>query len=82
MKAASRDLLVLSRNVSINKREMEIEVEKLSQLLYHAEAIENLCIATEIIDINNYKILTNSKKIEKIISFNKLRPFQFICNKN
>ncbi len=82
MKAASRDLLVLSKNASINQREMEIEVEKLNQLLFHAEAIENLCMVNEIIDINNYKIVANHKKIEKILSSNKLKSFQFIHNNN
>jgi len=82
MKAASRDLLVLSKNASINQREMEIEVEKLNQLLFHAEAIEKLCLVNEIIDINNYRIVTKQKKIEKIIRSNKVKPFQFIHNKN
>lgn len=82
MKAASRDLLVLSKNASIDQREMDLEVEKLNQLLFHAEAIEKLCMVNEIIDIHNYRIVTKLKKIEKIISYNKLKPFQFIHNKN
>lgn len=81
MKGASRDLLVLSKNASINQREMEIEVEKLNQLLFHAEAIEKLCLVNEIIDLNNYRIVTNPKKIEKIIK-SKVKAFQFILNKN
>lgn len=82
MKTASRDLLVLSKKASIDQREMEREVEKLNKLLFHAEAIEKLCLVNEIIDINKYKIIHNFKKIEKIISYNRLRPFQFIHNKN
>lgn len=82
MKAASRDLLVLSKSASIDRREMEIEVEKLNQLLFHAETIEKLCIINEIIDINNYKIVTKPNKIGKIISSKKLKPFQFMYNKN
>jgi len=82
MKAASRDLLVLSKNASINQREMEIEVEKLNQLLFHAEAIEKLCLVNEVIDIHSYRIVTKQKKIEKIISAKKVKPFQFIHNKN
>ncbi len=82
MKSANRDLLVLSKNLSIDEREMELVIEKLNQLLFHAESIENLCLATEIIDINNCRIITKPKKIEKIISFDKLKRFQFIHNKN
>ncbi len=82
MKSANRDLLVLSKNLSIDEKEMELVIEKLNQLLFHAESIENLCLATEIIDINNSRIITKPKKIEKIISFDKLKRFQFIHNKN
>jgi hypothetical protein len=82
MKSSNRDLLVLSKNVSMDQREMERVIEKLNQLLFHAECIENLCLVNEIIDINNYKILREPKKVEKIISGNKLKRFQFIHNKN
>lgn len=82
MKSANRDLLVLSKNISTDEREMQLEVEKLNQILFHVEAIENLCLANEIIDINNYKILREPKKIEKVISSKRLKPFQFIHTKN
>ena len=82
MKSSNRDLLVLSKNISKDEREMQLEVEKLNQILFHVEAIENLCLANEIIDINNYKILRKPNKIEKVISNNRLKPFQFIHTKN
>ena len=82
MKASNRDLLVLSKNVSTNQKEMELVIERLNQLLFHVESIENLCLVNEIIDINSYKIITKPKKVEKIISSNKLKRFQFIHNKN
>ena len=47
---------------------MEIEVEKLNELLFNAEAIEKLCLVNEIIDINNYKIITKQKKLEKLLA--------------
>jgi hypothetical protein len=82
MKSANRDLLVLSKNISTDEREMQLEVEKLNQILFQVEAIENLCLANEVIDINNYKILRKPEKIEKVISNNRLKPFQFIHTKN
>ena len=82
MKSSNRDLLVLSKNISTDEREMQLEVERLNQILFHVEAIENLCLANEIIDINNYKILRKPEKIEKVISNNRLKPFQFIHAKN
>ena len=82
MKSANRDLLVLSKNISTDEREMQLEVERLNQILFHVEAIKNLCLANEVIDINNYKILRKPEKIEKVISNNRLKPFQFIHTKN
>ena len=82
MKSSNRDLLVLSKNISTDERELQLEVEKLNKILLHVEAIENLCLANEIIDINNYKILRKPNKIEKVICNNRLKPFQFIHTKN
>lgn len=82
MKSSNRDLLVLSKNESIDQREMDLVIEKLNQLLFNVESIENFCAVNEVIDINNYKIITSSVKIERIIRNNKLKRFQFIYNKN
>ncbi|MGI8637122.1 MAG: hypothetical protein ACR2KZ_17155 [Segetibacter sp.] len=81
MKSAKRDLLVLSKNASIDKHELEHEVEKLHELLFHVECLENFCIANEIIDLNKYRIINDPVRIERIIS-SKMKPFQFINNKN
>ncbi|GEO11977.1 hypothetical protein [Segetibacter aerophilus] len=82
MKSAKRDLLVLTKKVSINEKELQLEVEKLHDLLFHVESMDNFCIANEIIDLNKYKIIENPIKIRRLISSNKLQPFQFINNKN
>jgi hypothetical protein len=82
MKSAKRDLLVLSKNVSIDEKEMESQVEKLHELLFHVECMENFCISNEIIDLNSYKVVRDPIKIQRLISKNKLKSFQFINNKN
>ena len=82
MKSTKRDLLVLSKKSSFDQKEMEQEVEKLHELLYHAESIENFCNANEIIEINKYKIIRKPAKVKRIISQRVIRPFQFIHNKN
>jgi hypothetical protein len=82
MKSSNRDLLVLSKKVANNKRELEIEVEKLNEILFHVESLPSFCVANEIIDLNVYKVVTNPLKIERIIRQKKLKPFQFINNKN
>ena len=82
MKPLNRDLLVLSKNLSTDQRELELEVEKLHKILFEAESLQNFCVVTEIIDLNIYKIITNPVKIERIIRQRKLKPFQFLNNKN
>lgn len=82
MKSTKRDLLVLSKKASTDQREMQLEVEKLHDLLLNAESIENYCTANEIIDIDRYKIIQQPQKIQRIIRKNKMKPFQFINNKN
>lgn len=82
MKSSKRDLLVLSKKNLTGQREMELEVEKLHDLLFVAESMENFCIANEIIDINKYKIIQHPVKIQRIINKNKMKPFQFVNNKN
>ena len=81
MKTTNRDLLVLTKTAITNKKEMDSEVEKLHLLLFHIESIDNFCIANEIIDVDAYKIITNQTKIQKLIK-RKLKPFQFVNNKN
>lgn len=82
MKSAKRDLLVLSKKDSTDQREMQLEVEKLHDLLFHFESLDNFCIANEVIDINRYKIVQHPLEVKKIITKNKVKAFQFINNKN
>ena len=82
MKSSKRDLLVLSKKVSLDPRELEHEVELLHELLFHVEALSNFCHATEIIDVNRYKIISKSHIIEQIIREKSIKPFQFLFNKN
>lgn len=81
MKTSNRDLLVLTKSSITNKKDMDSEVQKLHDLLFRTESMENFCIANEIIDIDSYKIIDNPNKIQKLIS-KKLKPFQFVSNKN
>lgn len=81
MKTSNRDLLVLTRSAVLNKHEMDKEVKKLHELLFETESLSSFCIANEIIDVDRYKIIGNPLKIQKILA-KKLRPFQFVNNKN
>lgn len=78
----NRDLLVLIKDEFKNEQAIENELEQLNELLHTTETMENYCIAYEVIDLNKYKIFNQYKKIVQVLSQKKLKPFQFICNKN
>lgn len=82
MKTRNRDLLVLLKDEFRNEQAIENELEKLNELLHFTETIDNYCIAYEVIDLNQYKIHHQRKKIIQVINQEKLKPFEFICNKN
>ncbi|MCW3079286.1 hypothetical protein [Segetibacter sp.] len=82
MRSSKRDLLVLTKKVSVDEKELQLEVEKLHNLLFHVESVDNFCIANEIIDLNSYRIIGDPIRIKRIITKNKLKSFQFVNNKN
>ena len=82
MKTPNRDLLVLVKNDHLNEKAIEVELEKLNQLLFDFETIQNLCIAHEVFDLNVYRIHNNLKVLKKVISKKRLKPFEFLSNKN
>jgi hypothetical protein len=61
---------------------IEHEVEMLHELLYAVEKIENLIIAHEVINLNNYKIQNQDYIIRNTIRRKELKPFIFLNNKN
>jgi hypothetical protein len=82
MKKQHRDLLVLIKDESHIPHSIDAEVEMLHEMLYHVETIDKLCTASEIIDLNKFKIVTKPGLIAKIIRQRELKPFQFVNNKN
>lgn len=82
MKTPNRDLLVLVKNDHLNEQAIELELERLNQLLFNYETIDNLCTAHEVFDLNVYKIHNNFKLLKKVISKKHLKPFEFLFNKN
>lgn len=82
MKQPHRDLLVLIKDESHIPHSMDEEVEMLHEMLYHVETIDNLCTASEIIDLNKFKIISRHSVITKVLKQGNLKPFQFVNNKN
>lgn len=82
MKSTNRDLLVLSKKSILDPVQLEHEVEQLHEILFHAETLKNFCLVSELIDVNRYKIISKPLKLERFMRENKLKPFQFLSNKN
>ena len=82
MKTKNRDLLVLLKDDFRTEQAIETELERLNELLLRTETILNFCVANEILDFNRYKIYQEYNRIVKVLNQDKLKPFQFICNKN
>ena len=66
----------------MSEKAIEMELEKLNQLLFNYETIQNLCVAHEVFDLNVYKIHNSFKLLKKVITKKHLKPFEFLFNKN
>ncbi|HMO31427.1 MAG TPA: hypothetical protein PKE63_13620 [Lacibacter sp.] len=77
-----RDLLVLINNESKSRDAIDQEVEWLHDVLYHVEELENHCRAHEVIDLNRYKIYTQTGRVKKAVLRKDFKAFEFVCNKN
>jgi hypothetical protein len=82
MNKSNRDLLVLFKEELMSPQAIEHEVGLLHELLYTVEKIENLVIAHEVINLNNYKIQNQFHIIRNTIRRRELKPFVFLSNKN
>lgn len=82
MNKSNRDLLVLFKEELMSPQAIEHEVEMLHELLYSVERIDNLVIAHEVINLNNYKVQTEVRIIRDTLRRRELKPFIFLNNKN
>lgn len=82
MKPSNRDLLVLVKDELHSSRSIEMELQKINQLLIDFETPKNLFNSYEVFDLNRYKKVNTVSKVEKIMREKVLKPFIFILNKN
>jgi hypothetical protein len=82
MNNANRDLLVLFNQELMTPQSIEHEVERLHQLLYNIERVENLITAHEIIDLNKYKVSNKPLLLRKLFRERTLKRFVFLNCKN
>ena len=78
-----RDLLLLFKHDYVNQRSLDLELERLYEMLYDIHSYEkSLVQAYEVIDMNRYKMLHKPHQILKIMSRGELKPFLFLSSKN
>jgi hypothetical protein len=80
MKNYDRDLLVLYKADVYNDDLLQHEVECLHRILLQVERNDIFCIAHELVTRN--RITDKTKSILKAISHLRLKPFNFLINKN
>jgi hypothetical protein len=68
---------------SMSQQDFDKQILMLNEILFTTERLDNFVAAHEILDLNRYKIITNSVEIKKFIRQGKLtKPFVFFSNKN
>jgi hypothetical protein len=82
MNYGGRDLLVLSGKISLTQKQLEKEVKSLHELLHNIENSGCFFMATEIVNLNTYKVIQKPRLIERNIHEMETTPFIFVCNKN
>lgn len=80
MKNYDRDLLVLYKADVFNEDLLQREVENLHQILLNVERSDIFCLAHELVTRN--KITQKTKSILRATRHIRLKPFQFLINKN
>jgi len=60
----------------------EREVLWLHELLHHTEQLHYFTRATEIFDLNRYRVIRKEHLVERVLREREVRPFIFIGNKN
>jgi hypothetical protein len=80
MKNYDRDLLVLYKADVFNEDLLQREVESLHQILLNVERSDIFCLAHELVTRN--KITQKAKTILRATRHIRLKPFQFLINKN
>lgn len=78
----NRDLLIVSKRSNLSSAALQEEVDMLVHILYSVESLSQVCVATEIYDLNLYRTIKKPKKIAKFLRTTKQKPFIFIGNKN
>lgn len=79
---ANRDLLVVHKWADDDASAMQEAIEHLNTLLNGVENIGNSALATEVIDLNRYRIYHNYSAVVQHLQQRHQKPFVFLVNRN
>jgi hypothetical protein len=82
MDSAKKDLLVIAKKQQLSETAFKQEIAFLTKVLYSEQNTHSFYLATQVIDINRFKIIQKPHLIQRLLKNNGNKPFIFICNKN
>ncbi|MBK7434219.1 MAG: hypothetical protein IPI66_10175 [Chitinophagaceae bacterium] len=82
MNHSNRDLLILFNQERMSPGAVELEVERLHEMLFTVERMENLAIVHELIDLNRFRVIHKKPVLRKILRYKQLKPFVFLNCRN
>lgn len=74
---------MLFKHDYVNQRSLDLELERLYEMLYDVHSYEkSLTMAYEVIDLNRSRVLHKPQQILRLVNRGDLRPFLFLTSKN
>lgn len=77
-----RDILLLVNQNLLSPQSLEDQVSVLHRILSDAEEWSNVTAATEVMDMNQYRILRKSFQVKRYFKTKFDSPFIFFVNRN
>jgi hypothetical protein len=82
MKGYKRDIILLRRETFPSQRSIELEVKLLNSMLQAIENSEKMICTFELIDLNRFRVISQSHLLSRSIKATTQKPFEFLINKN
>jgi hypothetical protein len=82
LRTSKRDLLVVPLWANSSPQALQHEINKLDSVLLPLEQYIAIAAASEIADLNRYRIIRNEALILKSLGEARQKPFVFLLNKN
>ena len=77
-----RDILLLLNQNLMNPQALEDHVSILHSILFQAEQWSNITSVTEVMDMNQYRIIRQSHRVKRYFKTKFESPFIFFVNRN